>query len=394
MNKLIFKLFYNANSQLSQYGRIQRKFQRIFGVLEKCRNYYYFWYFSTCGIKNYQTKVCGIKLIIFNKKMFFIVSVTLLFVLSSGCGQITGNAVKELPKENAGSPEIYFCPREDCGKVYESKIILANSTVHCALYDINLKNVISSLAQKSKIIDVMVVMDASNDKKQVKGEGVRFNGGQQQLMHNKFCVIDGYTVITGSFNPTENDNYRNNNNVEVIYSSILAKNYEDEFEELWSGKFGTGSKVKNPAFYINNMEIENYFCPEDNCAPHIASLINSANSSVYFMAYSFTSEEIANAIINKNNKNVPDIRGIFDAEQSSSKFSQLKRLQGFGINAKKDRNKYKMHHKVFIIDNETVATGSFNPTSSADTKNDENLVVMHDKNIAKHFLEEFDSLWN
>jgi len=366
MNKLIFKLFYNANSQLRQYGRI-------------------------CGIKNYRTKVCGIKPIIFNKKIFFIVSITFLVVLSGGCGQITGDAAKEIPKENARNPEIYFCPREDCGKVYESNIKLANSTVHCALYDINLKNVISSLAQKSKTIDVKVVMDASNDKGQIKGDGVRFNGGQEQLMHNKFCVIDGYTVLTGSFNPTENDNYRNNNNVEVIYSTTLANNYEEEFGELWNGKFGTGSKVKNPALYINDMEIENYFCPEDSCASHIANLINSADSSVYFMSYSFTSEKIAEAIIKKKGL---DIRGIFDAEQSSSKFSQLKRLQGFGINAKKDRNKYKMHHKVFIIDNETVATGSFNPTSSADTRNDENMLIIHDKNIAKHFLEEFDSLWN
>ena len=63
------------------------------------------------------------------------------------------------------------------------------------------------------------------------------------------------------------------------------------------------------------------------------------------------------------------------------------------MSVKKDTNKYKMHHKVFIIDNETVVTGSFNPTASAENKNDENIIIIKDKNIAGSFLKEFDRLW-
>ena len=109
------------------------------------------------------------------------------------------------------------------------------------------------------------------------------------------------------------------------------------------------------------------------------------------MSFSFTNEDIADALIEMKDL---DTRGIFDAQQSSGKFSQFKRLQQFGINVKKDSNKYKMHHKVFIIDNETVATGSFNPTTSGDSRNDENLLIVHDKKIASAFLKEFDSLWS
>ena len=60
---------------------------------------------------------------------------------------------------------------------------------------------------------------------------------------------------------------------------------------------------------------------------------------------------------------------------------------------KKDTNKYKMHHKVFIIDNETVVTGSFNPTASAENKNDENIIIIKDRMIAGSFLKEFGRLW-
>ncbi|MBI2656981.1 hypothetical protein HYX03_04535 [Candidatus Woesearchaeota archaeon] len=306
-----------------------------------------------------------------------------------GCAQITGKAAGQIPMETARNPEVYFCPRQDCSMVFENLIDSANSSVHCALYDINLKNVIRSLAKKSKIADVKVVIDSSNYREQIKGDGIRMDD-DKQLMHNKFCVIDGEAVITGSFNPTSNDNYNNNNNVVVVYSNALAENYEDEFEELWDGKFGQGNNVRNPTVYINNIKFENYFCPEDKCESHIVNLIKNAQSSIYFMAFSFTNEEIADALIKREGL---DIRGIFDSSQSSSKYSQFKRVQEFGINAKKDSNKYKMHHKVFIIDNETVATGSFNPTFSADAKNDENLLIIHDKKIANAFLNEFDSVW-
>lgn len=317
----------------------------------------------------------------------------LIFLISalflSSCATITGNATKQILNETGKNPEVYFCPKDDCSKVFEKIINSANFSVHCALYNINLKNVINSLAKKSKTAEVMVVMDNSNDKRQIKGDGVRFDNNKQ-LMHNKFCVIDNHIVITGSFNPTENDNFRNNNNVIVVYSKALAKNYQDEFRELWNGEFGKGKKTEYPILYLNNRKIENYFCPEDDCASHVIDTIKKAEKSIYFMTFSFTNEGIADELIEKDNL---EIKGIFDEKQSSIKFSQFKRLQEFGINVKKSTNKYTMHHKVFIIDNETVVTGSFNPTESADTKNDENLLIVHDKQIANAFLKEFDSLW-
>ena len=318
--------------------------------------------------------------------LFFMFASALLV----GCGQkINGSVTGQIPAEIAKNPEVYFCPKDDCGKVLEAHIKSAASSVHCALYDINLENLISSLAKKSKTADVKLVMDESNYKKQVNGEGIKFDNSKQ-LMHNKFCVIDDGLVITGSFNPTNNDNFRNNNNIIIAYSNALAKNYEDEFNELWSGEFGRGRNVEYPIIYINNIKIENYFCPEDKCSSRIIDLIKNAKNSVYFMSFSFTNEDIADSLIKKNDL---DIKGILDSGQSSMKFSQLERMKGFGIKVKKDSNKYKMHHKVFIIDEQTVVTGSFNPTLSADTKNDENLLIIHDEKIAKQYIKEFEELW-
>lgn len=318
---------------------------------------------------------------------FILLPLLLVTILIFGCkSSVTGNVVIE---ESNKPIESYFCPKDDCGKILENKIRNSNFSVNCAFYDIDLRNVIDALSKKSKDADVKIVIDNTNNDGQIKGGGIKFDNSNQ-LMHNKFCIIDNSFIITGSFNPTSNDNNYNNNNIIIIDSKILAENYENEFEELWDGKFGEGEKVKYSKLYLNNIEINNYFCPEDECASKIIDLINNAKKSVYFMAFSFTNEDIATAIIKNSNL---DIKGIFDSGQASSQYSQFKRMQEFEIDVVKDKNKRKMHHKVFIIDNETIVTGSFNPTLSADTKNDENIIIIKDKRIADLFLTEFESLW-
>ncbi len=321
-------------------------------------------------------------------KFQIIFSLILISFLISCSNGITGKIVQETNLEN-DKPQVYFCPRDDCGLVFERYIGAANSSVYCAFYDIELKGLINSLSVKSSTIDVKLVIDATNYNEQIKGDGVRMNVGGQ-LMHDKFCVIDEQIILTGSFNPTYNDNDKNNNNVLVFHSRILARNYLEEFQELWDGYFGGGNRVNFHSLLLNNMTIRNYFCPEDDCATNIIEEIKNARKSIFFMSFSFTNERIADALSAKDDL---DVRGILEKRQSSSKYSQLNRLNGFGIDAKTDNNKYTMHHKVFIIDNETVITGSFNPTLSADRRNDENILIIKDKEIAKKFLDEFDFLW-
>ena len=319
------------------------------------------------------------------KKYLFI-----LIIFLTGC--ITGQTVKEIndiPKEFNKPIEIYFCPTDDCNKILTDFIGSAESSVHCALFDINLKDVISILATKSSSIDVKIVVD-NNNYGEITGPGVK-QDDNSQLSHNKFCVIDNKKIFTGSFNPTERDAYKNNNNLLIVYSELLAKNYEDEFSELWDGLYGEGEKVKNPVIYLNNIKIENYFCPEDNCKQHAIDEIKKAKNSIYFMTFSFTDEAISDAVLFKDNI---DVKGVFETLEAGSEYSQYRRLKGFGLDVKKDSNKYNMHHKVFIIDSETVITGSYNPTGSGSYKNDENLLIIHDKNIANRFIEEFNRVWN
>ncbi len=299
------------------------------------------------------------------------------------------NTIEDIPSEINNPIEIYFCPGDNCEEKFIEFINSARFSLRCALFDLKLKDVITALAEKGKTIDVKIVIDNENNKSQLAGAGVRVDTSSQ-LSHNKFCIKDSKDVWTGSFNPTERGAYYNNNNIIIISSFYFAQNYEDEFNELWDGDFGKGKRVKNPVVNFNNIKIANYFCPEDDCAYHVADEIRNAKSSVYFMTFAFTSEPIADALL--FNENI-EIKGIFEKSQRS-KYSQYERLKGFGLDVKFDNNKANMHHKVFIIDNKTVITGSMNPTKSGDTRNDENLLVIYDKNTAKKYLEEFNYIWN
>ena len=59
-----------------------------------------------------------------------------------------------------------------------------------------------------------------------------------------------------------------------------------------------------------------------------------------------------------------------------------------------DNNSYSMHHKVFIIDDKIVITGSYNPTKSGTSKNDENVLVIYSSEVAEKYLEEFGVVYS
>ncbi|MFQ5474978.1 MAG: phospholipase D-like domain-containing protein [Candidatus Nanoarchaeia archaeon] len=302
---------------------------------------------------------------------------------------ISGNTAAKPVIEQTGDIQVRFCPQENCSDYLLKEMEKAEESLHCAFFDIDLPEIINVLEEKSKKIDVRLVVDDNNFDEVSQLDFVK-QDTTSQYSHNKFCVIDGKTVTTGSFNPTFNGNYRNNNNLVIVESSKLAGNYEEEFSELWAEEFGTGKVTKDPIVILNNTTVKSYFCPEDWCANRIIDELHNANESVYFMTFSFTSEPIARKLIELHERNVT-VKGVFEKQQRS-KYSKYEDLLNAGIDVKWDEEKYKVHHKVFIIDEKVVITGSMNPTKSGDTRNDENILVIYDEDIAKRYVKVFESL--
>jgi phosphatidylserine/phosphatidylglycerophosphate/cardiolipin synthase-like enzyme len=106
------------------------------------------------------------------------------------------------------------------------------------------------------------------------------------------------------------------------------------------------------------------------------------------MAFSYTADPIAAAMIERAQAGVL-VSGVAEAQNATGSQASFGPLRDAGIDVVLDGNCYILHHKVMIIDERTVITGSYNFTSSAERDNDENLVIVDDPDLARAYLDEF-----
>ena len=320
----------------------------------------------------------------------FVVLVLLVGLYRSEIGDmLVGMVVVEpsgsntMVEEFGIEPEVYFCPEENCTQALVD-VLASGDTIDCAFFDIDLDVVMDAMRGKFS----RVVIDGQNEH---YDDVFILYEDKSSYMHNKFCVIDGKTVVTGSFNPTQSE-LDNLNNLVIVESPYLAEVYTTEFDELWQGVYGKGDTGKGE-MKLNGKEIEVRFCPEDGCKALLLEEISNAEESIYFMTFSFTLRDVATDMLRKNDEGV-EVRGVFEKLGSGTKYSNYGYFISNDIDVRKWSDSGKLHHKVFILDNETVITGSFNPSKNGDEKNDENMIVVHDKRIAQEFLDEFDIVWS
>src|SRR3989344_2074780 len=173
-------------------------------------------------------------LIAFAMVLIIIILLVNLAIVKNRENLITGKTAAEIADYSSWI-KVNFCPAENCSGKLVDLINSADKSIHCAFYNINIDGVIGVLAEKSKTIDVRIILD---DGSKTKLTGISsIKDTNKQLMHNKFCIVDSEIVFGGSFNPTyEGDKY-DNNNILILKSSHIAENYENEFDELWNGVF-------------------------------------------------------------------------------------------------------------------------------------------------------------
>lgn len=219
---------------------------------------------------------------------------------------------------------------------------------------------------------------------------------QEGLMHNKFVIIDRQEVWTGSMNFSTNDGYRNNNNLIRLRSKDLSADYTAEFEEMFNDhEFGPGSPANTPQaeVSINGTRIEVCFAPDDGCAARVIAALQSARQSIHFLAYSFTSDDLARPIFERAQAGV-QVTGVMEAGQvASNSGTEFQNFQQAGLDVRKDRNPRNMHDKVIIIDGQIVVAGSYNFTYYGENRNDENLLIIYDPQIAALYQAEFDKIF-
>lgn len=307
--------------------------------------------------------------------------------------------------------EIYFTDPANPASAQESggieqaliaSVDAARLSVDVAIYSFSLRELGNALLRaRDRGVQVRIVMESDNRERSLPQAlieaGIPILGDRREgLMHNKFVVIDRSEVWTGSLNFTSDGAYNDNNNLIHIRSVKIAENFLAEFEEMYTDDlFGPDARpaTPNPSVTVDGISIETYFSPDDGVETRILELLQGAQESIYFLAYSFTSDPLAQILRDKHNAGLT-VQGVMDDSQiDSNQGTEYDFFLQEGLDVRRDGNPGLMHHKIIVIDRSIVITGSYNFTASAEDRNDENVVIFFSPDIAEWFVTEFQRVY-
>ncbi len=234
------------------------------------------------------------------------------------------------------------------------------------------------------------------------------------IMHNKFAIIDANSadaekpwVWSGSTNLTYDQVNTDANNMIFIQDQTLAKSYRIEFEEMWgssenqpnesNAKFGANKSNNTPhEFIVGGNRLQSYFSPSDGTNQQIINAINTAENDLNIETMLITRTDLANAIsdanrrgaevhvvTNHSNDNSETVNDILNSALPTGKYIFDNTAGGI------------LHHKMAIIDanyaasDPQVITGSHNWSNSANDRNDENTLIIHNADIANQYFQHF-----
>ena len=275
----------------------------------------------------------------------------------------------------------------------------AAERIDAALYHLNSAPIADALIEAhNRGVQVRMVTETDNIDEEALGRlqevgiPVVDDGDPDSYMHHKFIVIDERYVWTGSYNTTYNGAYKNNNNVIFIDSVPLAYNFAQEFRELFLdmevGKPSGGFVTK----LSDGTQISIYFSPKNDTISPLLKEIQSAKTSIHFMAFSFTHDALGEAMRDRFESGI-DVQGVFEERQVDDRYSEYNAMKNAGIPVILDENRGAMHHKVIVIDGKTVITGSYNFSKNAETRNNENLLIIKEnREIGAAYLGEFERI--
>lgn len=238
-----------------------------------------------------------------------------------------------------------------------------------------------------------------------------------KLMHSKFIVRDRQSVWTGSTNMTDDAFTLMENNVVGIGSSPLANYYVEDFEQLWEKEdFENTGKIDTlpvPVTFAGKPgDARVMFSP--GCGmeidTEIARRVHAAERRVRICSLLINSGTLISELGNLLRRGGVVLDGIYDRTQMADVYRQwqevpsnrwkISALQDIIARARlvgKNSTPYTpsgrhdfMHNKVLVID-DTVITGSFNFSRSAQF-NAENILFVESAPLAEAYSGYIDHL--
>ncbi len=296
------------------------------------------------------------------------------------------------------------CNTKICQKIVE-EINSATDSIDVALYGINEQmTIVNALkSAKKRGVKVRVVADYSDNTEKIYPYSKIFiddfnakTDSNKTLMHNKFIIFDNKKVLTGSMNFSSSGSGGYNSNIAAIINSAkVARFYKDEFNQMFDGKFSAKKEeIKKSKVKFDKTEILVYFSPKDNVFENgILPLIQNAKKKIYVSAFYLTDKKLINELINAKKRNV-EIFVLMDSLGAMNFKDRINILKEAKIPVKAENWGGKNHEKTIMIDDEYLIFGSCNFTKSGFYKNDENVLIIKNPDIASFYGDYFLYLFN
>lgn len=161
-------------------------------------------------------------------------TVVLVLVLASSLAVQGFDAI-----ETKSEIQVYFSPKGGCTEAIIKEIAAAKSSILVQAYSFTSAPIARTLLDAHKRgVSINVLLDKSQRTEKYSSADFLVNSGiptkidaRHAIAHNKIMVIDGETVLTGSFNFTTAAEERNAENLLIIKDKNLAARYAENWKE-------------------------------------------------------------------------------------------------------------------------------------------------------------------
>ena len=309
-------------------------------------------------------------------------------------------------KGKFGATPVYFFlgPSPTMEKAVVAFIGSAEKTLDVCVYDLDLPEFAQALLDaRARGVQVRVIIADDNAAKAYAVAGqlkqmeelgmLTLAHNRSGLMHNKFMIADGIRVWTGSYNLTRNCSRFNDNHAIVLESPELAENYEKEWQEIFEKRHGKrfAYPTPHPQVDVGGVTVQNYFTPEDDVRGALVAEMDKATNEIAIMAFSFTDPDMTAAVQRAVERQVR-VMVLLDSDMATHPGANTRALEALNANVRMSPG-ILLHHKVIVVDRQTVVLGSANFSGGAFDKNDENVLIVRAPNFAQAMLKEALRCW-
>ena len=291
------------------------------------------------------------------------------------------------------SASINFAPSDDLEAIVLDQLAAAQTSIRLAFFNIRLPEVKDMLVQRQAAgVDVHVVLDAKQQDLSYNTMGeelvqagipvtlVSNDSAVNATMHDKFTVVDGHLVMTGSANYSYTALNVSDEDLIRIDDADLAARYLEEFDELVAGD----EVVSAP--YAPNAPVQAWMGPEDGLADKVVALLDGAQSTALVAMFELNTQSVVDALIAAHQRGVAVVVVLDEVQATDPAALADEELAGAGVAVVLADNTgsqaAEMHSKFLVVDHQRLLMGSYNWSNMGSYYNDENIVVIDDAQLA------------